>query len=495
MNLFHLGAKRDNSAAPRTADKTRGPQSSRPSGKFPGNRATEDLLAGNASEHSIPDPLRQRLEASFGEPFGDVRIRPQDRSADALNAVAFTSGESVHLSPEAPSLDTPEGARLLSHELTHVVQQRSAGTVLPELGKPGDAFEAEAQQASANVAAGRSAHVSSSGAAPGVQRQRKGEGSAVAEPDKSDKTSALIVISEYLDREWESQSKKRQSFKLNDTVRKNLLLIWNTSPFPPQILSGKSDTAFETPLVLLDRLKDKLPSRIDPLAISVLKRAGGPQKKEEKIDAPEPSKDDEAYVAAAKRALQEFLDTKQGQQLAQHTKRFILSAEGIPLAFIVIGGVATAVAVTDSEIPGLPEIPLPGGLKIKVELKRKDKPEELPKELRPYFVQADPNAKTPEGYKAQITVSGNLDLETVVVALGKFFAAVGRGIAKGAIKVGTVIQKAATTILPELLAMAGGAALGALIGGLVGGWVGAGIGAAIGAGVGLIGSLVRRLFT
>ena len=495
MNMFHLGGKRDSSSPRKAAEKGRQSQALHRSPTSAGNTAMGDLVAGKTTEYPIPAPLRQKMEASFGQTFGEVKVRPQDRSADALDAVAFTSGESVHLSPDAPALDTPEGARLLSHELAHVVQQRSAGTVLPEVGKPGDRFEAEAQQASANVAAGRPAQVSSGGAAPGVQRQGKGEGSAVAEPDKSDKTSVLIVISEYLDREWESQSKKHHSFKLNDAVRKNLLLIWNTAPFPPQILSGKSDTAFETPLLLLDQLKDKLPSRIDPLAISILKRAGGAQKKEDKIDAPAPSKDDEAYVAAAKRTLQEFLDTKQGQQLAQHAKRFILSAEGMPLAFIVVGGVATAVAVTDSEIPGLPEIPLPGGLKIKVELKRKDKPEELPKELRPYFVQADPNAKTPEGYKAQITVSGDFDLETLAVALGKFFAAVGRGIAKGAIKVGTVIKKAVTTIVPELLAMAGGAALGALIGGLVGGWVGAGIGAAIGAGVGLIGSLVRRLFT
>ena len=494
MNMFHLGGRRDGSAAPKPAKEGRAPQADHSSQSAAGNGAMADLLSSSAKEHPIPETLRHRMEASFGQSFRDVKVRPNDPSADALNAMAFTRGQNVHLSPEAPALDTGEGVRLLGHELAHVVQQRSARTVLPEVGEQGGALEAEAQRASADVTTGKGARVSSGGTTPGIQRQPKGEGSTAVEPDKSDKTSALIVISEYLDREWQSQSKKRRSFKLNDTVRKNLLLIWNKTAFPPQILAGKSDTSYESPAELLVQLKDKLPDKIDPLALSVLKRAGG-REKEDKIDAPTPDKEDEAYVAAAKRALQEFLDTKQGQELARHAKRFILSAEGIPLAFIVVGGIATAVAANDAEIPGLPEIPLPGGIKIKVELKRKDKPEELPKELRPYFVQGDPNAKTPEGYKAVVSVSANIDLENVPAALGKFFAAVGRGIAKGAIKVGTVIQKAVTTIVPELLAMAGGAAIGALIGGLAGGLLGAGIGAAIGAGVGLVASLVRRLFT
>jgi hypothetical protein len=490
--MFSLGGKRESSVPPKPAEKGPGVQAERSARAGAGNGATADLFNSNAGEHPIPTPLRQQMEASFGQSFGDVTIRPEARSADALNAIAFTRGQNIYLSPEAPSLDTAKGARLLSHELAHVVQQRSAGAVLPEVGAPGGALEAEAQQASADVASGKGARVSSGATAPGVQRQAKAE--APVEPDKSSKTSALIVISEYLDREWQAQSKKHRSFKLNDIVRKNLLLIWNKAAFPPQVLSGKTDTAYETPLMLLDQLKDKLPDKIDPLALSVLKRAGG-AKKEDKIDAPAPDKDDEAYIAAAKRALQEFLDTKQGQEIAQNAKRFILSADGIPLAFIVIDGVATAVAANDAEIPGLPEIPLPGGIKIKVELKRKDKPEELPKELRPYFVQGDPNAKTPEGYKGVVSVSADIDLENLPAALAKFFVAVGRGIAKGAIKVGTVIKKAVMTIVPELLGLAGGAAIGALIGGLAGGWLGAGIGAAIGAGVGLVASLVRRLFT
>ena len=501
MSAFAQKAKQDTSSAPKQPVKTPAPHAGHPGPMKAGNAALGGLLTDSDS-HPIPPALRERMEASFGEPFGDVRIHPRDPSADALDAVAYTENRDVHLSPEAPPLESDAGARLLGHELAHVVQQRSAAGISPGVGTRGDALEAEAGQASMHAAAGMPATVSAGAAAPAVQCQRKADLLS----------GALTVISQYLDREWLAQSKKRRAFKLNDSVKKNLLLIWNKAPFPPQALITKGDREYDTPLEFLQEIQDKVPENVDPMVIRILNRAPQTEAKEEKIDAPEPSKDDEAVLAAAKRALQEFLKTKQGQQLAQHAKRFFLSAEGIALAFIVAGGVATAVAANDAEIPDLPEIPLGHGLKLKVELKRKDKPEELPKELRHLFAPQDPNAKGPEAFKAGITLTAEVDLEDVIRAIGKFFAVIGVGIAKGVVKIGTVIGETMApvgrffasigrgivrglkAILPDLKIMASTVTAGALIGGLAGGWIGAGIGAAIGVGVGLIGSLIRRLF-
>jgi hypothetical protein len=281
---------------------------------------------------------------------------------------------------------------------------------------------------------------------------------------------------------------------VNAAVRKNLAVVWSQTPLPPSFVTTDKDTSFKTPTEFLDSIKGSLPSTVSPLAISILKRAPDTAK-ENKVGAPELDKKDDAAVAAAKRALQEFLNTKEGQQLAQHAKRFVLSKDGVPFDFVVIAGIATAVIANDTEIPGLPEIPLPGGITIKVELKRKNKFDELPKELQSLFANTDPNRKSPEGFKAGLNVEVKADADDAILALGKFFQAVGRGIAAGAIAVGTVLSNDANSKHPILDPILGGAALGALIGGLAGGFIGAGIGVAIGAGVGLIASLVGRLFS
>lgn len=70
-----------------------------------------------------PDPTgRQRLDG--------VRVHRGDGSADltaAVGAHAVTVGDQIHLSPQAPPLESDAGRRLLAHELTHVLQQRAHG--------------------------------------------------------------------------------------------------------------------------------------------------------------------------------------------------------------------------------------------------------------------------------------------------------------------------------------------------------------------------------
>jgi hypothetical protein len=108
----------------------------------------------------LPAGLRARMDAAFGRSFGDVRIH-QDDVAAANGAKALTRGNDIHLAPGAYDPDSPDGIRLIAHELTHVVQQ-TQGRATVDADRPNPAatpegrapFEAEAEAVAERVAAG-----------------------------------------------------------------------------------------------------------------------------------------------------------------------------------------------------------------------------------------------------------------------------------------------------------------------------------------------------
>lgn len=66
------------------------------------------------------------MESRFGYDFGGVRIHTDGRavaSAQALRAQAYTLGWHIVFGREQPPTASPQGRRLLAHELTHVAQQ------------------------------------------------------------------------------------------------------------------------------------------------------------------------------------------------------------------------------------------------------------------------------------------------------------------------------------------------------------------------------------
>ena len=79
---------------------------------------------------TLDQDLREHMEAGLEHSFADIRVH-SDAAADELNrdleAQAFTFGRDVFWSQRAPRPHTADGQRLLAHELTHVVQQRSIG--------------------------------------------------------------------------------------------------------------------------------------------------------------------------------------------------------------------------------------------------------------------------------------------------------------------------------------------------------------------------------
>jgi len=70
---------------------------------------------------------RAYMEPRFGYDFSKVRVHTDAKaaaSARAVNALAYTAGNDVVFSSRQYSPGTMEGRRLISHELTHVVQQQ-----------------------------------------------------------------------------------------------------------------------------------------------------------------------------------------------------------------------------------------------------------------------------------------------------------------------------------------------------------------------------------
>ena len=66
----------------------------------------------------------------MGADFSDVRVH-HDHSATMLNARSFTHGSDIYVAPGHYEPHTGAGQQLLTHELTHVVQQRQGGVGSP----------------------------------------------------------------------------------------------------------------------------------------------------------------------------------------------------------------------------------------------------------------------------------------------------------------------------------------------------------------------------
>jgi len=102
---------------------------------------------------------RGTMESSFGFDFGKVRIHCDNNAAEsarAVNALAYAVGPHIVFAAGQYAPATLEGRRLLAHELTHVVQQRSepyaAGPLT--IGWQDASEEAQAQSAEELATAG-----------------------------------------------------------------------------------------------------------------------------------------------------------------------------------------------------------------------------------------------------------------------------------------------------------------------------------------------------
>ncbi|MCX6250194.1 MAG: DUF4157 domain-containing protein [Bacteroidetes bacterium] len=80
----------------------------------------------SSSGQPLPDASRHFFEPRFGQDFSNVRIHNDSvaaKSAQSINALAYTSGSDIVFNHGQYSPGTESGQRLLAHELTHVSQQ------------------------------------------------------------------------------------------------------------------------------------------------------------------------------------------------------------------------------------------------------------------------------------------------------------------------------------------------------------------------------------
>lgn len=122
----------------------------------------QQIEAASGGGTSLATGVRNQLEGQLAASLGQVRIHA-DGEADALarsvSAKAFTTGQDIFFRAGAYNPDSPEGLRLLAHEVTHTVQQATGpvdGNAAPggvSISDPGDRFEQAADQIANQVVA------------------------------------------------------------------------------------------------------------------------------------------------------------------------------------------------------------------------------------------------------------------------------------------------------------------------------------------------------
>src|SRR6202165_1015197 len=91
-------------------------------------------VVGSGGGSPLDRDTRGFMESHLGADFSDVRVHTDGKateSARSVQAYAYTVGNDVVFQPDKYSPESESGQRMLAHELTHVVQQRSgpvAGT-------------------------------------------------------------------------------------------------------------------------------------------------------------------------------------------------------------------------------------------------------------------------------------------------------------------------------------------------------------------------------
>ncbi len=87
----------------------------------------ESYVGGlNSGGQALSPEARSFYEPRFGYDFSNVKIHDDTvaaKSAQSINALAYTSGNNIVFNSGQYSPNTESGKRLLGHELTHVVQQ------------------------------------------------------------------------------------------------------------------------------------------------------------------------------------------------------------------------------------------------------------------------------------------------------------------------------------------------------------------------------------
>src|SRR5438874_9245216 len=140
-------------------------------------------VVGAGGGTPLDGETRGFMESRLGADFSDVRVHTDARaseSAQSVQAQAYTVGTDVVFQSGKYEPESDSGKRMLAHELTHVVQQRTGpvdGTPAPgaiQLSRPPDRFEQAAESSADRVMSAAPATTPASSPAARASIQREG---------------------------------------------------------------------------------------------------------------------------------------------------------------------------------------------------------------------------------------------------------------------------------------------------------------------------------
>ena len=141
-------------------------------------------VVGRGGGAPLDKDTRGLMESRLGADFSDVRVHTDPTASDSARSVqayAYTVGSDVVFQSGKYEPESDSGKRMLAHELTHVVQQRSgpvAGTPAPggiQISHPSDRFEQAAETSADRVMSSAPATAQASVAVAPALVQREGE--------------------------------------------------------------------------------------------------------------------------------------------------------------------------------------------------------------------------------------------------------------------------------------------------------------------------------
>src|SRR5438128_3652802 len=143
-------------------------------------------VVGSGGGSPLERDNRSFMESRLGADFSDVRVHTDGKateSARSVQAHAYTVGNDVVFQSDKYAPESDSGKRMLAHELTHVVQQRSgpvdgtpaAGGI--QVSHPSDRFEQAAESTADRVMSSptAAAPISVGDSSSSVQRQEEEE--------------------------------------------------------------------------------------------------------------------------------------------------------------------------------------------------------------------------------------------------------------------------------------------------------------------------------
>lgn len=162
-------------------------------------------VVGHGRGEPLDAKTRPVMERALGADLGSVRVHADGTaaaSAQTVQAHAYTVGEDIVFGAGQYQPGTPTGQRMLAHELTHVVQQRSGpvdGTPTRDgisVSDPSDRFERAAEVNADRIMAAGMSDVGGWGGASGggalAQRLEEGLVQRAGEADEEDVQGAWV---------------------------------------------------------------------------------------------------------------------------------------------------------------------------------------------------------------------------------------------------------------------------------------------------------------